>query len=94
VKQWTASPDYGRINVTVSEEGITAHIADDDRQRNYVTRCDLADYQTQIPTDGWDSLRKIIADDFPSAQRTEIEAYITELRHFYRLAPRISKDNQ
>ena len=79
MKEWMVAPESGRIDVIVSEDGITAHMADDDRQKNYITRCDLADYATQVPTEGWPPIRKIIADDFAPQERAEIEAYIAEL---------------
>ena len=78
-KEWVASPEYGRIVVTVSAAGILVEIADDPVQRNYGKVCQLADYATETPTDGWTPIRQIIADDFPPEQRAEIEAYIAEL---------------
>jgi hypothetical protein len=73
-----SSPEVGRIDVIVSEDGVTAYIADDGMQRNYIIRCNLADYATQVPTEGWFPIRRIIADDFTPQQRAEIEAYIAE----------------
>jgi hypothetical protein len=79
MKEWTVAPESGRTDVVVSKEGITLCMADDARQKNFITRCDLADYAMQVPTEGWPPIRKVIADDFLPEQCAEIEAYIAEL---------------
>jgi hypothetical protein len=79
MKEWTVAPESGRTDVVVSKEGITLYLADDARQKNFTTRYDLVDYATQVPTEGWPQIRKVIADEFPPEQRAEIEAYIADL---------------
>jgi hypothetical protein len=64
MKDWMVAPESGRIDAIVAEDGVTAPMADDAVQRNYYTRCKLAEYATQVPTEGWAPIRKIIADDF------------------------------
>jgi hypothetical protein len=77
IKEWKIYSEPCFIRLTVDAQRVEVAIADDDRQRNYYTGCSLADYATQVPSEGWTSLRQIVADDFPD-QRAEIEAFIVE----------------
>lgn len=79
VKQWHACPEYGSVTVTVAENGILVHVADDAVQRRYEKRCSLTEFSSEASADGWVPFRKIVADDFSPEQRLEIETYLSAL---------------
>jgi len=78
-RQWRNSNDLGSIVVTVDGEKVRVEIADDQVQRHYSKACPLAEYATEVPTDGWTPLRQIVGTDLRLEQGAEVEAYIGEL---------------
>ena len=78
-RQWSASQEDGRTEITLSARGVLVELTDDDTQRRYSKVLPLAEYASEVPTDGWTPVRKIVANNFSESERAEIEAYLAEL---------------